>query len=163
MKIVTSILRACAYKRLIHPLPLHIAAACAFLCAFDSYAADHEIRTRGNQWAPIVLFIDPGDSVVWVGMSGHETELIDGMGPEDAMLWRSEMGDEGFRVTFVKSGAYIYKCNVHLPAGMVGAIVVGDGEPDNLAAIDSAVAALRGQRLFVQRVVAQMKRAVAAR
>jgi hypothetical protein len=55
-----------------------------------------------------VLFVEPGDSVVWVGMTGHETELIEGMGPEDVMLWRSELGEEGFSVTFVQPIYVLY-------------------------------------------------------
>ena len=110
-----------------------------------------------------MLFIEPGDSVVWVGMEKHETELIGGMGPEDAMLWRSEIGEEGFRVTFVEPGAYVYKCHVHLNAGMIGAIVVGDGQPANLSEIDNALETLEQGRVAVSRVIARMKREVAAR
>lgn len=101
--------------------------------------------------------------MTWVGMSGHETELIDGMGPENAMLWRSDLSEEGFRVTFVQPGAYIYQCHVHLNAGMIGAIVVGAEEPQNLTEIDAALAQLDQGRAAVQRVVARMKRALAAR
>lgn len=150
-------------KWLACPKTLQIAAAYAFLCPVSSYAEDHEIRTRGSQWAPIVLFIQPGDSVVWVGMNTHETELIEGMGPEDAMLWRSELNEEGFKVTFELPGAYVYKCHVHLRAGMIGAIVVGDGVPANLDEIDAALDALDAGRSAARRVVAQLKREVAAR
>lgn len=146
-----------------YPKALHFVAAVASLCPVSSYAADHEIRTRGSQWAPIVLFIEPGDSVTWVGMSGHETELIEGMGPENAMLWRSELDEEGFRVTFVMPGAYVYKCHVHLRAGMIGAIVVGDGVPENLDEIDAALETLGQGRSAARRVVAQMKREIGAR
>lgn len=121
------------------------------------------MRTRGNQWTPIILFIDAGDSVTWVGMSGHETELIEGMGPENAMLWRSELDEEGFTVTFVEPGAYVYKCHVHLPAGMIGAIVVGEGQPHNLADIDAALLTLGEERAQVERVVARTKRMLARR
>jgi pseudoazurin len=138
-------------------------AAVAALWVMQADAADHEVLTRANQWAPVVLFVEPGDSVVWVGMTGHETELIAGMGPEDVMLWRSELGEEGFRVTFVQPGAYIYKCHVHLNAGMIGAIVVGDGEPDNLAEIDAALLRLGEERAAVERIVARMKRRIARR
>lgn len=163
MKIVTKSFRASVRGWLGHPIQSRIAAAFVLLCPLDAHVADHEIRTRGNQWNPSVIFIEPGDSVVFVGMSGHETELIEGMGPEDAMLWRSELHEEGFRVTFVLPGAYVYKCHVHLNAGMIGAIVVGDGEPHNIAEIDAAIPMIAQGRAAVRRVVAQMKRQVAAR
>jgi len=142
---------------------LRSGVVCLTLCGSPAFAAEHEIRTRANQWSPTVLFIEPGDSVVWVGMTGHETELIEGMGPENAMLWRSELGEEGFRVTFVEPGAYVYKCHVHLSAGMIGAIVVGSGEPPNLAEIDAALEQVEQGRAAVRRVIARMKRELAAR
>lgn len=141
----------------------HFLAVVLFVCAADAVAAKHEVRTRGNQWIPVVLFVEPGDTVVWVGMEGHETALVEGMGPEDAMLWRSELGEEGFEVTFVLAGAYIYKCHVHLNAGMIGAIVVGGGDPPNIAEIDAAIPQLGDERPFVERTVARMKRALARR
>ena len=57
--------------------------AAGFLCLQHSLAEadNHEIDTRGNQWRPIVLFIESGDTVTWLGMSGHETELMEGMAP----------------------------------------------------------------------------------
>jgi plastocyanin len=147
------------------PIPMWLRTAAAFAVVFVSpiYAAEHEVNTRANQWAPIILFIEPGDSVVWVGMEGHETELIEGMGPEDVMLWRSELGEEGFRVTFVQPGAYIYKCDVHLHVGMIGAVVVGGGEPPNLMEIDAALADIDQGQAAVRRVVARMKRELSRR
>jgi hypothetical protein len=91
-------------------------------------------------------------------MSGHETALIDGMGPDGVSVWKSELDEEGFRVTFEEAGAYIYVCDIHMYAGMVGAIVVGDGEPHNLAAIDAAVSEIDTGRVFVERMIARMKR-----
>ena len=161
MKIVASRFYAFERRRLVYPAALHVSATLVFFC--PAYAADHEISTRGNQWAPVVLFIEPGDSVTWVGMSGHETELIEGMAPEDAMLWGSDLHEEGFRVTFVVPGAYIYKCHIHLQAGMIGAIVVGAGVPANLAEIDSAIETVESGRPAVRRVVARMKREIDAR
>lgn len=158
---MVSSFRAFEGRRFVFPAALYVCATLGFLRA--AYGEDHEIRTRGNQWAPTVLFIEPGDSVIWVGMSGHETELIEGMAPEDAMRWRSELHEEGFRVTFVVPGAYLYKCHVHLAAGMVGAIVVGEGVPENLGEIDSALQTVETGRAAVRRVIARMKREVDSR
>ena len=129
----------------------YVSAACA---------EDHRIATRGSQWNPIVTFIEAGDSVVFVGMASHETELVAGLHPDGAELWGSELDEEGFRVTFDTPGAYIYKCHVHLNAGMIGAIVVGSAAPSNLDAIDIAVESLGAERRAVQRVVARMKREI---
>jgi pseudoazurin len=121
-------------------------------------AAEHEIHTRANEWVPAVLFVDSGDTVIWRGMSGHETESIEDMVPAGAMPWRSKLGEEGFKVMFAEEGAYLYRCNTHLKAGMVGAIVVGRGEPRNLAAIETALSRMEAGRAFAERVVARLKR-----
>ena len=133
-----------------------VAQASLFACSI--HAAEHEIDTRANQWVPVVLFVAPGDSIVFRGMSSHETELIEGMGPKGAEPWRSELDAEGFTVTLDVPGAYIYKCHVHMNAGMVGAIVVGDGEPSNLAAIRAALPDVELGRVFVERVVGRLER-----
>ena len=109
---------------------------------------------------PTVLFIEPGDTVVWRGMSGHEAELIEQMGPEGVSIWKSDLDEEGFSVTFEEEGSYIYTCEIHMNFGMVGAIVVGDGEPHNLAAIEAAVSEVEVGRVFVERVIGRMKRAL---
>lgn len=124
-------------------------------------AAEHEVITRANQWVPIVLFVDPGDTVVWRGMSGHETELIEMLGPENSIVWNSGLDNEGFQVTLEAAGAYIYKCEIHMNAGMVGAIVVGDGEPHNLAKLEAALVQIDDGRRFIERVFGRMKRELA--
>jgi hypothetical protein len=98
------------------------------------------VTARAVQWVPAVLFIEPGDTVAWHGMVGHETALLDGMAPAGARSWRSALGAEGFRVTFERAGAYLYTCEIHAHAGMVGAVIVGSGEPHNLATIEAAIA-----------------------
>ena len=56
-------------------------------CVMGAFAAhavsaeEHVIRTRRMQWIPAVLFIQPGDTVIFEGMRSHETMLIEGMGP----------------------------------------------------------------------------------
>jgi pseudoazurin len=82
----------------------------------------------------MVLFINPGDTVTWTNMAGHDTTSLDGMIPEGAEKWQSKMG-EVFSVTFDKEGAYVYKCTPHVSLGMLGAIIVGDGDPENLEQI----------------------------
>ena len=137
---------------------LHAGAILALLGPALADAEEHVVRTRASQWVPLVLFIQPGDTVIWQGMATHETELIDGMGPEGAPGWKSELDAEGYSVTLEQAGAYIYQCAVHMYAGMAGAIVVGDGEPQNLEAIEAAIPSVEEGRVFVERVIGRMKR-----
>jgi hypothetical protein len=74
-----------------------------------------------------------------------------------------ELDAEGYSVTLYVEGAYIYTCDVHMSLGMVGAIVVGDAQPRNLAAIDAAVENIDVGRIFVERIIGRMKRALARR
>jgi pseudoazurin len=140
--------------------------ACATLATLSippTHAEEHIVRTRRAEWVPSVLFIQPGDTVIWQGMNSHETELIEEMGPAGATAWDSEIDAEGFRVTLETEGAYIYSCEIHMNFGMVGAIVVGDGQPQNLAAIDAALPAIEVGRVFVSRTIDRMKRALSRR
>lgn len=91
-----------------------------------------------TQWSPMVLFVQPGDSVVFKQMTGHDTETVEGMVPEDGVTWKSALGQEGFSVTLDVPGAYVYKCNPHVSTGMIGVIVVGDPPPANLAQIKAS-------------------------
>lgn len=134
--------------------------AATFLLASAAQAAEHVIATRGNQWLPAILFIDVGDSVVFTGMATHETELMDGLHPEGVELWRSELDEEGFTVTFDEPGGYVFKCHVHLGAGMFGAVVVGPTVPHNLAALEAAESVFDTERVFVRRVVGRLKREI---
>jgi plastocyanin len=121
-------------------------------------AADHVVKTRRTEWIPTVLFVQPGDTVIWQEMRGHETALVDGMGPPGAATWDSMLDAEGFSIKLTVEGAYIYTCDIHINGGMVGAIVVGDGEPSNLAAIDAALPRVEVGRIFVERIIGRMKR-----
>ena len=97
---------------------------------------NHTVKAAVTKFLPMVLFINPGDTVTWTNMAGHDTTSLDGMIPEGAEKWQSKMG-EVFSVTFDKEGAYVYKCTPHVSLGMLGAIIVGDGDPVNLEQITS--------------------------
>ena len=140
-----------------------VAVALSVMGVQTASAEEHIVRTRRTEWVPPVLFVQPGDTIIWQGMRSHETSLIDGMGPTDATAWSSELDAEGFRVTLQEVGAYIYTCEVHMSLGMVGAIVVGDAQPHNLAVIDAAVENIDVGRVFVERIIGRMKRALARR
>lgn len=124
-------------------------------------AEEHVVQGVVTQWKPLVLFAQPGDTVKFMNMTGHDTETIEGMIPEGAETWKSAMGAEGFSVTVDKEGAYIYKCNPHITTGMVGAIVVGDANPPaNLAALEENLPNVKVGRNMVNRTIKKMKKAL---
>lgn len=139
-------------------LTLQIGVLLAASSVLPAQGAEHVIRTRRTEWIPTVLFVQPGDTVTWQEMRGHETALIEGMGPPGAESWDSMLDAEGFSITLTLEGAYIYICDIHINGGMVGAIVVGDGEPSNLDAIDAALSRVEVGHVFVERVIERMKR-----
>ena len=104
----------------------------------DRAAQQFEVRGVVTQWAPMVTFVQPGDSVVFKQMTGHDTETIEGMVPEGGVTWKSALGQEGYSVTLDVPGAYVYKCNPHVSTGMIGVIVVGEPPPANLEQIKAS-------------------------
>ena len=90
-----------------------------------------------TKFEPTVVFVKPGDTVKWSNMAAHDTVSLPGMIPDGAQAWQSKMGED-FSVTLDAPRVYIYKCNPHVSLGMVGAIVVGEGKPANLAAVKSS-------------------------
>ncbi|GEM_PF-473530 len=108
-----------------------------FLASFSgsTLAAEHVVRAVGVAFKPLVVLVQPGDTVKWVNMPTHNTESVEGMVPESATPWKSVMSAD-FVVTLDKEGVYIYKCAPHIGLGMGGAIVVGN--PVNLDAVIEA-------------------------
>jgi pseudoazurin len=112
-------------------------AAGMFLAVSQSVVAeDHIVKGIVTKWEPMVVFAQPGDRIIFTNMAGHDAQAIEGMVPEGTEIWQSKMGAEGFTVTLEKEGVYMYKCNPHVSLGMIGAIVVGDGTPANLATVE---------------------------
>lgn len=124
---------------------------------FQADAAEHVIKAVITNWQPLVTYAKPGDTIKFVQMAGHDTETIEGMFPEGATPWKSQMGQEGFSAKLDKEGAYIFKCNPHMTTGMVGAVVVGDGAPANLAALDAALPKVKLGKNMVNRTIKKMK------
>lgn len=104
----------------------------------------HIVMAQGLIFDPLVVKINPGDTVAWRKMSTHNSESIDGLIPEGAEKWNSPMS-QNFERTFTQEGIYIYKCTPHFGAGMGGAIIVG--EPVNLEQIKNADVSGAGGRL----------------
>lgn len=107
-------------------------AASMVLAAGSALAGERHVVTASvTSFNPAVIFIQPGDTVVWENMAGHDTVSLEGMIPEGAADWQSAMG-ENYSHTFEAEGAYVYKCSPHVSMGMLGAVVVGDKMPDNI-------------------------------
>ena len=123
----------------------------------NASAEEHIIKGVVTNWVPLVTYAKPGDSIKFMQMAGHDTETVDGMIPEGAQKWKAKMGQEGFSVKLDKEGAYIFKCNPHMTTGMVGAVVVGDGAPGNLAALDKSVNDVKFGKNMVARTIKKMK------
>ena len=87
-------------------------------------ATDHLIEAQATKFSPLLMFIEPGDTISWVTMVGHDSRAIPGLVPEGAEPWNLGMGSNA-SVTLDVEGVYIYKCTPHYSLGMAGAIVVG--------------------------------------
>ncbi|MDT8311631.1 MAG: plastocyanin/azurin family copper-binding protein [Methylophaga sp.] len=119
--------------------------------AVDAASQTHIVTAQGLAYNPLVVKIAPGDTVSWTNMSTHNTESLEGLIPEGAEMWASQMSDNYSR-TFTQQGIYIYKCTPHFGAGMGGAIIVG--QPVNLQQIKSADAKGAAKRLVTKAVQA---------
>ncbi len=142
---------------------LCMALVITLISAENATAEQLEIKGVVTNWVPLVLFAQPGDTVTFVNMAGHDTAALDGMFPEGAEGWQSKLGEEAFTITVEKEGAYIYKCTPHISTGMVGAIVVGDADPANLPAIEESLPDVKIGRNMVNRVIKKMKKALEKR
>lgn len=93
-------------------------------------------------FSPAFLKIAPGDTVKFIATDkGHNAEMIAGMLPAGAQMWRGKINEE-IVVKFTVPGLYGYKCLPHYPMGMVGLIQVGN--PVNKPAFAAAAAKLPG-------------------
>ncbi len=111
--------------------------------AAPAYAANFEVHmlNKGEQGAmvfePAGLRIAPGDTVTFIPTDkGHNVESMKEVMPDGAEAFKGGMGKEVV-VTFTQEGLYGIKCLPHFGMGMVAAIVVGEGEPANLAQADT--------------------------
>ena len=92
-----------------------------------------------------VVNIQPGDTVKWLATTkGHNVQFLSV--PEGVGSFRSKLNVDT-EYTFTVPGIYLYQCTPHKNMGMI-AVVVVDGNKDNLNAITSArVAGKSKQRL----------------
>ncbi len=112
-----------------------IALSLLILGACGVQAATIEITMKNNGKDGVMIFepgfvvAQPGDTVVFIPTDRtHNSAAF--VVPDGAKPWKGKM-DEKLSVKLEKEGVYIYKCDPHLPMGMVGVIQVGSGH--NLA------------------------------
>lgn len=114
----------------------------SILTALPAWAETHaiEMYSRKNRgpmiYEPDFLKIAPGDMVRFISMqSGHNAATIDGMIPEGAAPFKSQINAD-FTATLTVPGTYGVKCSPHFAMGMVRLIQVGESAettlPDNL-------------------------------
>ena len=103
----------------------------ALMCAMNAAAETHNVTAYYESFAPLVLYIEPGDTVRWTNMIAYNTVAQDALLPDGAVGWRSRI-DEDFEITLDIEGVYPYLCEPYIHVGMFGVIVVG--EPINLDA-----------------------------
>jgi len=111
----------------------------------------HIVKAVGLKYDPLVVNIQPNDTVAWENMPTHDTQSMEGLIPEGAEMWHSKLG-ENYERTFTQEGIYVYKCTPHFGAGMGGAIIVG--KPVNLEAIQAADAKGAAGRLVRKAIAA---------
>ena len=104
------------------------------LAAGSAMAADHSVQAQGMKFSPMIITIEPGDTVSWENMSTHNVHMMEGLIPEGAEDFVSPMSEDVSH-TFENEGIHIYQCDPHIGAGMGGAVIVG--KPGNLEAIKS--------------------------
>jgi len=79
---------------------------------------------------PTIFRVQPGDTVTWVNKDAVPHTVLGANGSWGGFdSIRRNGGEVSYR--FVNAGVYPYVCTIHV--GMVGAVVVGNGEPDRAA------------------------------
>ena len=140
-----------------------VVAAIALGASAVVLAEEHVIKGVVTQWQPLVTFAQPGDTLRFKGMTGHDTTTMEGMFPAGATGWQSKLGEEGYNVVLEQEGAYVFKCTPHISTGMVGVVIVGDARPPaNLEQLETNLADVKVGRNMVNRALKKMKKALAA-
>jgi len=133
-------------------------------CTVGVTAAEHVVQGVVTQWKPLVTFAMPGDTIRFKNMTGHDTQVIDGMLPDGAEPWKSKLGEESFTVTLEKEGAYVFKCNPHITTGMVGVVVIGDAKrPANFDDLVGKLGTVKVGKNMVNRALKKLDKALMER
>ena len=98
-----------------------------------------EVGPNGNNvYESPALRVSPGTTVTWEWIEGSHNVAVEST-PE-GVDWSGEESIESpehsYDHTFEEGGVYLYFCTPHRSLGMKGAVVVGDVEVDDEAAMD---------------------------
>src|SRR5690625_1910205 len=108
---------------------LVLATLGALAISASALAADHEVQMLNTGADGVMVFepgflkVAPGDSVTFVATDPAHNAASEYV-PAGAQSWAGAM-NETITVTLEQEGVYIYKCDPHVPLGMVGVIQVG--------------------------------------
>jgi len=97
----------------------------------------NQIRISDFCFGPTILRIDPGETVTWLNLDAAPHTVLGAnatWGGFDSV--RRNGGEVSYR--FVRNGVYPYVCTIHV--GMIGAVVVGDGQGPGTAATTTTAA-----------------------
>ena len=92
-----------------------------------TYDGGTRINIRNFCFGPTILLVQPGETVTWVNRDTFPHTVLGANGSWGGYdTVRRDGGEVSYR--FVSAGVYPYVCTYH--PGMVGAILVGNGEAD---------------------------------
>ncbi|MEM1232745.1 MAG: pseudoazurin [Pseudomonadota bacterium] len=87
---------------------------------------DPENKRERQVYLPAVVRAQPGDTIKFISVDkGHNAQSNEDWSPEGGTEWKSAI-NEDLEVTIDVEGAYMYECQPHATAGMIGLILVGD-------------------------------------
>ncbi|MEO0485403.1 MAG: pseudoazurin [Pseudomonadota bacterium] len=87
---------------------------------------DPESSRERQVFYPAVVRAMPGDTIKFVATDrGHNAQSNDKWMPDGGTEWKGTINEE-VEVTIDVEGAYMYECQPHSSAGMIGLILVGD-------------------------------------
>ena len=121
-----------------------LAAAALALSSPPLLAENAVVQAVGVKFDALTVYIEPGETVSWEGMAGHNVETLGAMIPEGGVEMNTELGVDVTQ-QFDVPGIYVYKCTPHWGTRMGGVIVVGTPE-DPQAILDGYLAAIEEDR-----------------
>lgn len=110
-------------------LLLSLTALAALSLGTQALAAEHVVKMLNTGADGVMVFepgylkVAPGDTVLFEATDPAHNSVSQYV-PAGAKPWSGAMS-QAVKVTFDKEGVYLYKCEPHLPLGMVGVIQVG--------------------------------------
>ena len=73
-----------------------IRLAVMFLVSANTQAEEHAIVAQATNFSPLILFVQPGDTVQFTNMSPlHDSVSMQGLVPDEAEGWSFAKGENG--------------------------------------------------------------------